>query len=56
MSTDTTPARTEATTDLPWVALDCFVTRILGHYATEEEAVAAATEFGNCSFAYRLTT
>jgi hypothetical protein len=46
MTTEATP------TALPWVVLDCFVTRILGEYATEEEATAAADKFGSCSFAY----
>lgn len=50
MSTAT--ATTPATPALPWVVLDCFVTRILGEYATEGEATTAAAEFGSCSFAY----
>ncbi|MEA9986093.1 hypothetical protein [Subtercola sp. RTI3] len=38
-----------------WVVLDCFVTQVLGRYATESDATAAAAEFGRCSFAYQLT-
>lgn len=39
----------------PWVVINCPVTQILGHYATEAEAAAAAAEFGNCSFQYELS-
>lgn len=38
-----------------YAVLNCSVTQILGLYATEEEATAAAQEFGNCSFAHQLT-
>lgn len=43
---------TETTT---YAVLNCNVTRILGFYATEEEANTAAGEFGRCSFAYQLS-
>lgn len=39
----------------PYVVLNCPVTEILGFYDTEEEASAAATAFGQCSFAYKLS-
>ena len=38
-----------------YAVLNCFVTQILGRYATLDEARAAAEEFGNCSFAYELS-
>lgn len=38
-----------------YAVLDCHVTRILGLYATAEEASTAAAEFGRCSFAYELS-
>ena len=41
-----------ATTTLPWVVLNCPCTHILGEYATEAAAEAAAKEFGSCSFPY----
>ena len=34
------------TAALPWVVLDCPCTHILGEYATEAEAEAAAKAFG----------
>lgn len=40
---------------LAYAVLDCHVTRILGLYATAEEAGTAAAEFGRCSFAYELS-
>lgn len=40
---------------LAYAVLDCHVSRILGRYATAEEAGAAAAEFGRCGFAYELT-
>ena len=39
----------------PYAVLNCSVTQILGFYNTEEEATAAATEFGQCSFAHKLS-
>lgn len=41
--------------DTTHVVLNCAVTQILGYYATEKEATAAAGHFGNCSFAHQLT-
>ena len=40
------------TAALPWVVVNCPCTHILGEYATEAEAEAAAKEFGSCSFPY----
>ncbi|MGP7815518.1 MULTISPECIES: hypothetical protein [Glutamicibacter] len=39
----------------PYAVLNCPATQILGFYGTEEEATAAAAEFGQCSFAYKLS-
>ncbi|WP_022877205.1 hypothetical protein ABNP34_16345 (plasmid) [Glutamicibacter mishrai] len=39
----------------PYIVLNCPVTEILGFYDAEEEASAAATAFGQCSFAYKLS-
>lgn len=39
----------------PYAVLNCPGTQILGFYGTEEEATAAAAEFGQCSFAYKLS-
>ncbi|MDV2982478.1 UNVERIFIED_CONTAM: hypothetical protein Q9R71_35415 [Actinomycetes bacterium ARC8] len=44
------------TTIAPYVVLNCPVTEILGFYDTEEEASTAAAEFGQCSFAHRLSS
>ena len=38
-----------------WAVLNCAVTQVLGTYATEAEAGAAAEEYGCCSFAYEIT-
>ncbi|CBT77235.1 hypothetical protein AARI_30330 [Glutamicibacter arilaitensis Re117] len=43
------------TTVAPHAVLNCSVTQILGFYRTEKEATAAANEFGQCSFAYKLS-
>ncbi|WP_160309063.1 hypothetical protein [Arthrobacter sp. YC-RL1] len=43
------------TTVSPYAVLNCSVTEILGFYNTQEEATTAATEFGQCSFAYKLS-
>lgn len=43
------------TTVASYAVLNCPVTEILGFYDTEKEATAAATEFGQCSFAYKLS-
>lgn len=39
----------------PCIVLNFPATQILGFYGTEEEANAAATAFGQCSFAYKLS-
>ena len=43
------------TTVSPYAVLNCSVTEILGFYNTQEEATTAATELGQCSFAYKLS-
>lgn len=40
---------------LAYAVLNCHVTRILGLYATAEEAGTSAAEFGRCGFAYELS-
>lgn len=37
-------------TYLPYIVLNCPVTRILGSYDTYDEAAQAAEDFGQCSF------
>lgn len=39
----------------PYIVLNCPVTQILGFYGSEEAATTAAEEFGQCSFAYKLS-
>lgn len=38
-----------------WIVFNCPVTQVLGRYATESEARAAADWFGRCSFPYHLS-